>query len=196
MTDIAPPPTDIAPLQQSRNAEQPPADLLTLKEISERLGVAYGRLRGFAETPGVAEYVGAVKVAGVKGVRYPAEAEGQFARLVQAQDAGIVTPKTARAFLASASVAPLQQLSNDGDGRVIVPLQQSREGTAVAAMERLSDMLSSRLPAPADRLVGREEAAQLLACKPGSVGRYIRPVRRGAWRHSDIQRYIAALLKR
>lgn len=188
--------TDIAPLQQSRNDEQPSGDLLTLKEISERLGVAYGRLRGFAETPGVAEYVGAVNVPGVKGVRYPAEAEGQFARLVQAQDAGLVTPKTARAFLASSSVVPLQQLSNDGDGGSIVPLRQSGNGDAVAAMERLSDMLAARLPMPADRLVDRMEAAQLLACKPGAVGRYVRPVRRGAWRHSDVQSYIAGLSQR
>jgi hypothetical protein len=36
-------------------------------------------------------------------------------------------------------------------------------------------------------------AAELLACKPTTVRRYVSPVRRGRWRKSDILRHIQAL---
>ena len=233
MTDlpIAPPIVpSIVPLQQSSTE-----DLLTLKDLAERLGVTYGRLRGFAEVPGVAPYVGAVAVPGVKGVRYSPGAEGQFRRLITAQDAGEVTPRTAKAHLQNLLVAPLsaiaerQQSDNPSGEAGIARLQQpstqamstqpsGQFGTQIAGqiagqsvtqsvtqsgardladiLGRLVTLQEHAAPAPDDRLVGRDEAAGMLACRPRSVGRYVRPVRADAWRLSDLRRYIAALVQR
>ena len=187
----------IAPLLQS-NAD----DLLTLKELSERLGVTYGRLRGFAEVPGVAAYVGAVAVPGVKGVRYLPEAEAQFRRLIAAQDQGLVTPRTAKAHLERLLDSPLpaiaerQQPSNAGAGGAIALLQQPSAHDIAAILDRLVAAQERAAPPPDDRLVGRDEAAGMLACSARSVGRYVRPVRAGVWRLSDLRGYIAGLKQR
>ncbi len=74
-------------------------NLLTLKQIAEQVGVTYGRLRGFADAPGVKEAVGAVEPPGVKGVRYEPFALDLFRALIAAQDAGETEPKQAAAWL-------------------------------------------------------------------------------------------------
>ena len=173
-------------------------DLLTLKDLSERLGVTYGRLRGFAEVPGVAAYVGAVAVPGVKGVRYLPEAEAQFRRLIAAQNQGLVTPRTAKAHLerlldAPGAIAERGQLSNAEGAEAVAVLQQSSARDLAAILDRLVSAQERAGAAPDDRLVGREEAAGMLACSPRSVGRYVRPVRAGVWRRSDLRGYIAGL---
>jgi len=44
-----------------------------------------------------------------------------------------------------------------------------------------------------DRLLTAEQAAEILACHPRSVSRYVAPVRHRTWKESDVQRYIQSL---
>lgn len=193
-----------AVMQQSSNETDSGDGFLTLQQIAERLEVKYGRLRGFAEAEGVRGHVGAQDVPGVKGVRYPAEAVALFRNLIEAQDAGLVTPKTAAAWLsrlrAEPGDAPLLQSDTAAliplarpTGTAIVPTSQSDNGTLTALLDRLVRAQESQPAPPEDRLLMAEEAAELLACSPRSVGRFVKPVRRGVWRRSDILRYIASL---
>lgn len=170
--------------------------------------VTYAKLRRFAETEGIGEYLGAVRVDGAKGVRYPATAVAQFEALLRAAEEGAVTPGTAKVWLRNMrqeptgdAIAPLSQSVNGSGSSAIVPLSQSSNGEpqlalARAAGQAMADALIAArvvLPASDDRLVTKEEAAQALACPPGSVSRYVRPVRRGVYRWSDVQAYIAGL---
>ncbi len=50
-----------------------------------------------------------------------------------------------------------------------------------------------QVPPTPDRLLTAEQAAELLACHPRSVSRYVTPVRHRTWKESDVQRYIAGL---
>lgn len=178
--------------------------LLTLKALAEQLGVGYSRLRGFADAPGMSAFLGAVNVPGVKGVRYPPSAEADFRYLIDAQDRGLVTPKTAAAFLRNRTEEPmgsrnaivaLPQGSNGMAGGDIVPMPQSGNaaGELLAALEALTAALKqqTKAAAPADRALTREEAARLLACSPRAVGRYVPALRPGVYRESDVQEYLA-----
>jgi len=196
-------------MQQFNNGPNSEAEsgdgALTLQQIAERLEVKYGRLRGFAEAEGVRGHVGAIDAKGVKGVRYPAEAVALFRNLIEAQDAGLVTPKTASAWLSRlrAETGDAAMLPSDTSamsphtrptGSAIVPMSQSDNGPLLSLLDRLVRAQESQPAPPAeDRLLDADAAAELLACSPRSVGRYVRPVRRGVWRRSDIMHYIAAL---
>jgi hypothetical protein len=179
--------SETVPLLQSNND----VERLTLKEIAARIGVTYGRLRGFAEAEGVAVFVGAQDVPGVKGVRYPAEAEGLFKHLIEAQDAGLVTPKTAAAWLANVQQQPVPLPG--GNGNVVLWRQTDNPAALASALEHIAGLLQSRIEPVEDRLIDAEEASRLLCCNPRRVGRYVKSVRRGRWRRSDVLRYIAAL---
>jgi hypothetical protein len=47
------------------------------------------------------------------------------------------------------------------------------------------------LPAREDRFLNRTEAAKLLACKPGAVGKRVEPVSRETWSYLMIQDFMA-----
>lgn len=80
--------------------------LYDLKTVGEQLGVTYSRIRRFAEAPGVAESLGAVKVKSTQGWRYPEESVGKWRQLMVEADKGLLTPKTAAAWLANQQTAP------------------------------------------------------------------------------------------
>jgi hypothetical protein len=74
------------------------------------------------------------------------------------------------------------------------PLPVARlEAEALGELVAIRRLLESRTAPLEDRLIPAIEAAQLLACKPRSVSRYVTPVRPGVWKRSTILRYIAAL---
>jgi len=180
------------------------SNLLTLKQIASSIGCSYDRLNGFAQKAGVRTAVGAVDVAGVKGVRYPPEAQELFALLIKAQDEGLVHPGTSEAFLARTQ----QEESNgqiaeypkgNGQGQ-IARLTKGGENaeSLVRLMEAAIELTAQRiaaqvLPPPEDRLIRAEEAAALLACKARAVGRYVKPARPGVWKRSAILSYIQSL---
>ncbi len=220
------------------------AGLLSLRDLEAQLGDGsagfYGRLRRFADAPGIGELLGAVNVPGAKGVRYEPRSADIFRRMLAASTANEVTPATAVAWL---KINKGTQPAEDGqmvkgDQRAIAektqtgnpaqtgnsPSDETQIGFATrllsgilapitAVLKDLSNTLKdlagetqgmradrkmlagTPAPAPAmpDRLLTAEQAADLLACKPRSVSRYVAPVRRRTWKESDVQRYIAGL---
>lgn len=70
------------------------------------------------------------------------------------------------------------------------------------ALDYFVDRLAGRLedagvlPVREDRLLTREEAAALLACPPGAVGRRVRPVLPGTWSWIELQDYMRDLRAR
>jgi len=69
---------------------------------------------------------------------------------------------------------------------------------AVALLDQIADAVAYQIsaelsPPPEDRLITSAEAADLLACKPRSVKRYVLPVRPGVYKRSAILRYIEHL---
>ena len=194
--------------------------LLSLKDIEVRLDANYSRLQRLANAPGIGEHLGAVKVPGAKGVRYEPRALGVFRRLLAASDANAVTPATATAWLeanreaslsASREAVPIEpaetaiieklvsghsaDLTTRGLAAIFSPM--------VSVLQEVRDLLHDfrtgraqiappALPAP-DRLLTAEQAAELLACHPRTVSRYVKSVRPHTWRESDCLRYIERL---
>lgn len=196
-------PIDAIPPEAEPDAEPPaveemPDKLLTLQEIADALNEHYHRLRPFAGIAGIGGYLGAVDVRGVKGVRYKPLAAEQFRRLLEAKDAKVITVSTALAYLANiegsaVSAAEKPQSYNLGGNAEMQQYGAALAGAVSGLVGRMDRMLEVMPAAPEDRLVGREEAARLLACSPAAVSRYVRPVRRKAWKHSAIMAYIAGL---
>ena len=77
----------------------------------------------------------------------------------------------------------------------IIPAALGQVAMLNARLGELVEAVShAALSAPTeDRLIGGEEASELLHCRPRAVSRYVRPVRPGVFRRSDILRYIASL---
>jgi len=180
-----------------------PADLYTLMEIAQRLDVTYERLRGFAEAPGVKEAVGAVKARGAKGHRYPATAFDLFALLIRAQDEGLLQPVTAGAWLARTRRdepgEAIGLLSQPND-RTLLPVAQLPEAQVVpilvaAIKQAAREIIEEQrvLPPPDDCLLTSDQAATILACSPKRINKYVKSVRRGRWRRSDVLNFIRSL---
>ncbi|MES2461135.1 MAG: hypothetical protein V4671_11175 [Armatimonadota bacterium] len=96
-----------AEIRESEATESGPT-LYDLKQIGEQIGVTYSRIRRFAESPGVAESLGAVKVKSVQGWRYPVESVEKWRQLMTEADRGLLTPKTAGAWLANQQTEPVE----------------------------------------------------------------------------------------
>jgi hypothetical protein len=97
-------------------------------------------------------------------------------------------PDILRNFLASRS-----DVSETSKGMVRSAGFGVSETSNIAPLVAVLEKLVTRLEPPQDRLLTSDGAAVLLSCKPRSVGRYVRPVRPGRWRESDILRYIQGL---
>ena len=177
--------------------------LLTLTEISKNLGVSYDRLLGFANAPGVKDAIGAQSVRGVKGVRYPYDAQEWFANLIRAQDEGLVEPKNAGAWLSKTRRdvpnGVIAHSTNDPHSAnrpmAELPIDDFQTRAKQAIKEALVEVIqeSRMLPEPDDELLTSDQAAGILKCSPNSVRRYVPPVRRGRYRRSDVLRYIRQL---
>lgn len=71
---------------------------------------------------------------------------------------------------------------------------------AVVLLDQIADAVANRIsaelsPPPEDRLIRSAEAAELLACHPSNVRKYVAhvPGRRGVYKRSDILRHIKSL---
>lgn len=195
------------------------AGLLSLKDLEAQLGDGssgfYGRLRRFADVPGIGELLGAVNVPGAKGVRYEPRSVDIFRRLLAASTANEVTPATAVAWLklnkdvqpAQADMAiaektqPGNSLMEQGQMGFATKLLSGVLAPITAVLQDLTGAIQGlrptlqALPAPApppDRLLTPEEAAALLACKPRSVSRRVLPVEQNPsrYRESDVFAYM------
>lgn len=61
-----------------------------------------------------------------------------------------------------------------------------------AVMKEFIAAVKGITPVREDTAITRSQAAALLACSPGSVSRYVSPLRRGVYRRSDVMRYLAS----
>ena len=148
---------------------------------------------------------------------YPKAALPALAALYQAHQEHRCTPKTAplliSAFLGTgpAMVLPDKTLSENrkfdliGQREVVLPDnwfpidnrfspngQGAPSAEIVRVMQEFIETVKDLVPVPEDCLLTRSQAAVLLACTPSSVSRFVKPLRRGAYRRSDCLRYIRA----
>lgn len=186
-------------------------------------GDNYSKLMRFANQPGIGEHLGAVKVTGAKGVRYEPWAALVFQRLLAAQEAGAVTQSTAVAWLKANEARAVEAGGETAitEQRGITEYPKSGNTAGQAGISGLLALLAPLAGLPAamrdlaaavlefrtqaapqvtpqatplpDRLLTAEQAAELLACHPRSVSRYVTPVRNRTWKESDVQRYIQGL---
>ena len=129
---------------------------------------------------------------------FPAAAVPVIRALLAAAECGDVTPKMATVWLA-------KHFPAESNGAIYV-LPRNREvespGTDAFAVNPGEEFLLAvqtlveRVPVREDRLLTSTEAACLLACRPRSVSRYVRPVRKGVFRWSDVMKYIEGLRQR
>jgi hypothetical protein len=158
-------------------------------QFADRLGVDAEKLRRYME--GNEVFFGGRKAG--KGHVYPISSEAMI------RSALAMTPASFRAQVREISQrggttsgaglpAPVAQSAN-------VPASANGGPELVAALRGFAEVLRalserSALPPTPDRLLTAEQAAELLLCAPRSVGRYVKPLRPGVWRQSDVQKYI------
>ncbi len=121
---------------------------------------------------------------------FPHESVPVIQALLDAAERGDVTPKMATIWLAK------HFPGRDTKAVSVFPGIRETEspGTDASAEFVLAvQTLVKRVPVRDDRLLTSVEAASLLACRPRSVSRYVKPVRRGAYRWTDVMRHIEGL---
>lgn len=110
--------------------------------------------------------------------------------LLDAAERGDMTPKMATVWL-------VKHFPSGADKAVPVVSGnreiESPRTDASAEFLLAVQTLVERVPVREDRLLTSAEAANQLACRPRSVSRYVRPVRRGAYRWTDVMRHIEGL---
>lgn len=137
---------------------------------------------------------------------YPVQNIPMFRRLKDLHDAGKVTPKSLPA-LASVlfgpdapqfAPTPGPALGTQIGLRSLVPSAQVPSAITPDQLEALMTrayvaalVQTGNVTPPA--LLTPQQAAKRLSCSPGSVSRYVRPVRRGKYRASDVDAYINSL---
>ena len=177
-----------------------PAALLTMKEIAERLGISYERLRGFTDEASVREAVGAVNVKGVKGYRYPLEALDLFALVIRAQDEKLITPRTAGAWLkitqreeSSAAIVVSSPLPNERNG--IEPLLPTLPVIPPDQAKAFADLLRDAWIAAQDNLLTLKQAKEEFPALTIDTIRRLRVQEGKRWfvKRSALLRYIARL---
>jgi hypothetical protein len=171
--------------------------IYSLTDLQRRLDVPYDRLRGFIRYAEVRHWLGARSLPNVQGDRFPIEAELKLRQLLEAQDAGLITPKTAAAWIdRTFSLDTGGELGQDTNGTSIDRVSPQPIANLLEEIRDEIRRLGSWPNSPTDRLIDATEAAGLLCCSPRAVGRRVRPVSRGRWRYSDVQAYIRGLVQR
>jgi len=143
---------------------------------------------------GVGELLGAT---GKTRPTFPTPSVPVFAALLAAHEDGSVTPKRAvpwleKQFPAEEAVAVggnvisrLPEFAGIADNR-------GSENAMLQAMQEFIAAVKDLAPVREDSTLNRHQAAVLLTCAPSSVSRFVRPLRRGVYRRSDVMRYIAS----
>ena len=126
---------------------------------------------------------------------YPVENLPMFVRLHDLHAAGKVTPRTLAANFSP--VLPLRiedsEITNIGiRNPALTAIPLFSESLQTTLLEEIRDAIRTQFGS-IDKLLTPAQASVYLACSPGSVSRYVKPVRRGKYRLSDIQAYIRGL---
>ena len=132
---------------------------------------------------------------------FPSAAVEVFAALLEASERGEVTPKMGAVWLArnfpAMGTGDSIKIGNSGNRETensgIAPRSAPQTDLAelTATMKEFILTVKDIAPVREDCALTRSQAAALLACAPSSVIRFVRPIRRGAYRRSDVMRYLA-----
>ena len=192
-------------MDTGQNAIIPAADeLLSLRQVAERLGVGYDRLYGYAGKKGFTEAIGTVKTEGRKGLFYPPLAVARLSYLLKAQDEGKVTPGTAVAYLSDAElIQPFSQNANlPVSQNAIIDVDEINGGilanshqTPVALLSRLVELAERQSNAPPDdELLTMAQARERYGV-PVAILRGLRVTvgKRRYVRRNDVLRFIQEL---
>lgn len=76
--------------------------------------------------------------------------------------------------------------------RELVPISSQEILEIGRAIQEFIAAVKDLAPVREDSTLNRRQAAVLLTCAPSSVSRFVRPLRRGVYRRSDVMRYIAS----
>ena len=184
------------------------------------VAVSYKTLSEFTGTGDVGELLGAG--GGANRRTFPPAAvdvmTAFWARYKEARGRLPQAPEMLRAFLRSSPELVNQAGEGGGSGALVraagslptatIPATlreftgSGEPGTAAELLNALRDLSAAvraqterqeAQPPPPDRALTRDQAAELLACSPRAVGRYVDPIpgRRGVYRESDCRRYLA-----
>lgn len=175
---------------------------LTLLEIADKTGMHISTLGRYMRVPIVREIMGADG----KPPTYPEDSLSLFHRLNDLHQAKVVTPQTIAGTAAVLLRDETPQIQNSiSDSQALVPNAQVPVGLSP---EQFSDLLEGAVfravasalreerlqhaAPPPDQALTRQQAAALLGCSPGSVRRYVEPLRRGRYSALMVQRVLAA----
>ena len=187
----------------SRSAGADPEVRLTLTDIIRALGKdgpeekrTRSVLSRYLDDSETAALLGA---SGPVRPTFPMASVPVFEAILAAGERGDVSPKTAAFWLTKnfpvATVGNSAMTENSGirnsenglsviGGQEVMALAQTMQ-EFIAAVKDLA-------PVREDSTLNRHQAAVLLTCAPSSVSRFVRPLRRGVYRRSDVMRYIAS----
>jgi len=163
--------------------------LLSVTDIAKNLDASYERLRGFIEALGTD--LNPIKGQG-KGFRYTYETQEQLRRLLEAQDRGELTPKTAKAWLAQQNGHGVPE-SPTWD---IVPIAQLPPESGTLKGEEFVTAIVRALAqaAPDDKLLTLKEAHQEYGVSVGALkGLALKEGGRVKVKKSSVLAYIAHL---
>ena len=181
-------------MPKNLNVSEPQSSDLTVTDIIRMLGRAgdaekrtRSTLSRYLDEPETRALLGA---SGPVRPTFPAGAVPVIRALLAAAECGDVTPKRATMWIA-------KHFPADGNGAIhVVSGNREIESPRIEAAEEFMlavRTLVERVPVRDDRLLTSAEAGVLLACRPRAVSRYVRPVRRGVFRWSDVMRHIEGL---
>ena len=131
---------------------------------------------------------------------FPHAAVDVFRALLEASERGEVTPRMGAVWLTK-NFPPvlIAAKTRNSENSEIEPKNKVKEAALSPQemisllAEAISEALAEAIPKRVDRLLTSSQASEMLACRPRSVSRYVKPVRRGIYRWSDVTKYIAAL---
>lgn len=176
----------IEQLNQSHNT-------LSMTDLASAVERTYARVRQYCDVAEVQRWLGAVRLVGYKGARYPQEAMEKLNRLMAAADAKLITPGTVSAWL--------EQMAEPGE-QLMVASAPALQSNGLAQMQAVvtgiqacvTELRALSVAAPReDELLRAEEVGAILKCSRATVRKHVSPVMRGRWRKSDVMRYIAGL---
>ena len=187
--------------------ESAPLSLKNLHAALEERGVSrpYSSLSQFLALGDVAEQLGA----GGRGNRreYPPETVDFLAVLIPEFEGkklhkdhapGFVRHRLAQLRQSHNSITVVPDAydiisSEDFVSSELAPIPSQALLGMKQTMDEFTAAVKDIAPVREDRLLTRAQVAELLACRPRSVSRYVRPVRRGVFRWSDVMEHIKEL---
>ena len=175
------------------------AEMLNTTEIANQSGwlPKKSAMLRFLDEPAVREWLGGKDT----HPNYPADALPRFKWMLEQYGKGVKPKMLLLAVQGQASGsteetslvavdAPAGELTRRAAEMTISDADALADRFADRIAETLARLNQESRPALEDRFLNREQAAELLACPPGAVGRRVRPVMANTWSFLDIQAFM------